>query len=917
MSEFIQFAIIGLATGALYVPFALGLVVTQRGSGVVNFAQGAVGMFGSYVYWNLDKNMPYAVAFVGGVLSSAALGLLIYILAIRPLRAASVLTKVIATLAVLTILEQVAVKLFPSGTIVVKSQLPTTPVTILGADVGVNLVYILLISMLLTAALAALYRYTQFGRATIASAENRRAVAALGFSPDTLAGGNWMLGGALAAVAGILLAPITGLNITLYTLLIVPALAAAVVGRLVSFPLTLAGGLIVGLVQAETSLYVPSGGWAAASPFFVIVLILVFRGGDRTLRTSLGQSLPRLGSGRLRARLVIPAAVLAFLAIQVLPLEWNDAMTTTIGTALILLSLVIVTGYTGQLSLAQFAFAGWGAWIAGLLAGQVGMPFPLAIALGALAGLPLGLLLGAVCLRMSGINLAIATLGLAVALQNVVFNTVPFGEFGQIAVPSPTVAGMDVNSIAYPDRYAVVVLVCFVLCALVASNLRRSRSGRRMVAVRANERAAASIGIGVTGAKLAAFGVASVVASLGGALLAFRNSSLVFDGYSPLASVSLVSAAVVGGIGWIFGSIYGALLQGGSVVGHLLDQFGGLSEYLPLIAGGLVLVLLVTAPDGLAYLDWKRISKVREKLRIPRKPDALPELPESTQARRVRPQQLTVEGLVMRFGGVRALDGVELEVNPGQVVGLIGPNGAGKTTLVDVVSGYLTPTEGTVHLSDTRISGSSAAKVAQQGLARSFQSVEVFDDMTVLDNIRAASEQHAPWRYLTDLFWPTIPRLTNTAAAAIREFGLERDLGRVPTELSYGRRRLVGIARAVATEASILLLDEPAAGLDDDEKAELSILIRRLADEWGMGVLLIEHDVEMTMQLCDHIYVLNFGKQIASGTPTEIRNDPAVVTAYLGRSAEPDEAEVALEKVPSAPPGDLPEPFQRKEVPAP
>jgi ABC-type branched-subunit amino acid transport system ATPase component/branched-subunit amino acid ABC-type transport system permease component len=891
MKEFLQLAVIGLATGALYVPFGLGLVITQRGSGVVNFAQGAVGMIGAYVYWWLDERTSVTVAFVGGILVSALLGLATYFVAIRPLRATPMLTKVIATLAVLTILEQVAVQIFPSGTTVLKSNLPTNSVTILGTPVGVNLLYILLISVLLTAALGALYRYTKFGQATVASAENRRAVAALGFSPDLLAAGNWTLSGVLAAVAGILLAPITGLNVTLYTLLIVPALAAAVVGRLISFPLTLAGGLAVGLIQSETSLYLPSGGWAAASPFFVTILVLVFRGGDRTLRTSLGQRLPRLGSGRLRLRVVAPVLAVMIAVIMILPLDWNDAVTTTVGTGLILLSLVIVTGYTGQLSLAQFAFAGWGAWIAGLVAADWNLPFPLAVLAGALAGLPLGLLLGAVCLRMSGIGLAIATLGVAVALDDIVFSNVPFGQYGQITVPTPTVAGLNVSAILYSNRYAIVVVVCFTICAVAVSNLRRSRSGRRMIAVRANERAAASIGIGVTGAKLAAFGIASFVASLGGALLAFRNPVIVFDDYSPLASVDLVTDGVVGGIGWIAGTLYGALLQGGSLVGQALDEFTGLSSWLPLVAGALVLVVLVSAPDGLAFQDWRRIGKLRARLHVPRKPDPLPELPAPTAAKRVRGRRLKVEDLVVRFGGVTALDGVHLEVQPGQVVGLIGPNGAGKTTLVDVVTGYVKPAEGSVDLDETRVSDYRASKVAQQGIARSFQSVEVFDDMTVLDNIRVASENHSTWRYVTDLFWPAVPRLAAPAAAAIREFGLEPDLGRVSAELPYGRRRLVGIARAVATEASVLLLDEPAAGLDDHEKDELGILIRRLADEWGMGILLIEHDVEMAMRLCERIYVLNFGKVIAVGPPAEIRNDPEVVTAYLGKSLDPPSLE--------------------------
>src|ERR1700684_492755 len=268
MNQFLEFAILGIATGALYVPLALGIVIIRRGTGVVTFAQGALGMFGTYIFWELSGHVPYGVAFVVGVASTALLGLIIHFGAMRPLRASSELTKVIATLAVLTILEQAASFIFPPEALTLPSELPITPVNIFGASVGENFLYILLIAVVLTALLAVVYRFTQFGRATVASAENRRAVASLGYSPDVLGAGNWMIGGAIACIAGILLAPITGLTVTEYSLLIVPALAVAVFGGLASFPLTLLGGFEVGLIQSEMGRYISAQGWAGASPFF-------------------------------------------------------------------------------------------------------------------------------------------------------------------------------------------------------------------------------------------------------------------------------------------------------------------------------------------------------------------------------------------------------------------------------------------------------------------------------------------------------------------------------------------------------------------------------------------------------------------------------------------------------------------------
>ena len=898
MSQFLQFAILGIATGSLYVPFALGIVIIRRGSGVVNFAQGALGMFGTYIFWELSGHVPYGVAFAGGVASTALLGLVIHYCAMRPLRASSELTRVIATLAVLTILQEVATFIFPPEALTLPSQLPITPVNIFGASVGENYLYILAITVTLTILLSVVYRFTQFGRATVASAENRRAIAALGFSPDVLGAGNWMIGGALASVAGILLAPITGLTVTEYTLLIVPALVVAVFGGLASFPLTLVGGFVVGFVQSEIGRYVSAQGWSGASPFFVLVIVLILRGNTRSLRTTIAEHLPRLGTGRIRPVIVIPAAIVTCAVIEVVPAVWDDAFSTTIGTALILLSFVILTGYTGQLSLAQFAFAGLGAWVAGLLASYAHVSFLLALLIGAMAALPVGLVLGIICLRTKGVNLAIATLGLAVALENIIFNNPSYTGQGQINVPSPTIGGLDIDDILHSNRYAMLIVVFFTICAVAVANLRRSRAGRRMLAVRANERAAAAIGIGVTGAKLAAFGSASVVAALGGALLAFRDPSIVYGNYSSLTSIQIVSQSVIGGVGWIAGTLYGGLLQVGSLIGTGLDELGpNVSQYLPLAAGFLLLAVLISAPDGLAYQDWRRIGQLRSRLGRPRPAPTPPVIPQIA-AHRVKAHVLAIDDLAVRFGGVTALDAVSLRVRPGEIVGLIGPNGAGKTTLIDAVTGYVRPARGRITLDDIDITGRTPTRIARTGLSRSFQSLELFDDMTVMDNLLVACERHDTLVYLTGFVHSRREPLTASVCAAIQEFALEPYLTQTPSSLPYGRRRLVGIARAVATEASVILLDEPAAGLDQNESAELGNLLRRLTDEWGMGILLIEHDVELVMRICDRIHVLNFGRQIAEGTPKQIQSDPAVIDAYLGQR---EEASSKAEEFPSLP----------------
>jgi sulfate-transporting ATPase len=252
----------------------------------------------------------------------------------------------------------------------------------------------------------------------------------------------------------------------------------------------------------------------------------------------------------------------------------------------------------------------------------------------------------------------------------------------------------------------------------------------------------------------------------------------------------------------------------------------------------------------------------------------------------VTPATLSIEHLTVRFGAVTAVDDVSFIVTPGEVVGLIGPNGAGKTTIIDAVTGFVRPTAGEMSLNEVRLNRRSATQRARLGLRRSFQSLELFEDISVEDNIRAGADTGDAKSWLTDLIWPGTHALPSTAVSAIHEFDLELHLQDLPDALPYGRRRLVGIARAVASGPSIIMLDEPAAGLDETESRELASLIRRLADDRSMGVLLVEHDVGLVMATCDRIIVLDFGQVIATGTPAEVRENPAVKEAYLGTAEE-------------------------------
>ena len=370
MKEVFEFAILGFGIAAAYTLLGQGLVLIYRGSGILNFAQGAFAMVGAYVFYELHfvVHLSFAPSFVIALLACGAIGALTHLLIMRPLRKRSALTRLIATLGVLTTLEGIAQIKYQANLTQVPSSLPSSPVQIFGISVPQQQIWLLGIAVVITIALYTVTKFTVIGLAITAAAENQRAASSLGWSPDVFAVLTWALGGMLAATAGILIVPIAGLLVTNLTLLVIPAMAAALLGNFVSYPLTLLAAIIIGVGQSEISNYVAQPGLSDALPFILIIVVLVVRGRSLPLRSQVLERLPKLGTGVVKPKaLIFWGGLVTIGFFTFFSQNLTIAITIQIIIAVILLSIVVLTGYAGQLSLAQFAIAGIGAYIAGLL----------------------------------------------------------------------------------------------------------------------------------------------------------------------------------------------------------------------------------------------------------------------------------------------------------------------------------------------------------------------------------------------------------------------------------------------------------------------------------------------------------------------------------------------------------------------
>ncbi|WP_131744832.1 branched-chain amino acid ABC transporter permease/ATP-binding protein [Frankia sp. Cppng1_Ct_nod] len=912
----LPFIIAGLTTGAVYGLAGVGLVLTYKTSGLFNFAHGALATVAAYVFYTLNVQHGVAwpvAALIAVFVSGPVTGLLFERLA-RAIDGASLALRVASTIGILLIVQTAAVLIY--GTAQdrrVPQFLPTDIVRIGGTNVTYAQIITFAIALAATVALYVFFRLSRLGVAMRAVVESPTLLGLAGTNPTRARRWAWCIGVTFAAACGVLLSPLVSLTGTTLTLLVVQAFGAAAIGAFTSLPLTFVGGLVIGVVGSIATKYFTTGvlsGVPASLPFIILfVILLVF---PKRWLAERSRVVPRTRASWTTPWQVQVTGGVALLTVLALAPSFADIHLTdwTIFLSLVMLflSLGLLVRTSGQVSLAHVSFAAIG--VAGFshLAVDHHWPWAPALLVAGLIAVPIGAILAIPAIRLTGLYLALATLGFAILVAQMFYTAdFMFGSLGLgLTMPRPHLPGLTLDS----DKgfyYLTLALVTITALGVVA--LDRGRLGRLLRAMADSPTALATSGNSINVTRVLVFCLSAFLAAVAGALGGMAQTTVTGDNYQPLTSLVYLTLIIitVGGEPW-----YAILAAGGLALVPSYVTNSDTTNWLQILFG-VGAVLYAVTPDSARGTPLALANALDRIFRRRPAPSPAPPAPAAAvgsaaaaatvatgrDTHESKPQQrpaerisakvaactLEVLGLRVQFGGLVAVDGVGLAASTGRITGLIGPNGAGKTTTFNACSGLNRPTAGRVLLDGRDISHRGPASRARLGLGRTFQQMELFDSLSVRHNVDLGAEGGlAGLNALTHLAATPgeTSRIRGATADALALCDLT-DLADTPvSSLSTGQRRLVELARCLAGPFRVLLLDEPSSGLDHDETRRFGDILLRIVADRGVGILLVEHDMALVRQICDYIYVLDFGKSIFEGAPAAVLAAPVVRAAYLG-----------------------------------
>ncbi|MDQ1700573.1 MAG: branched-chain amino acid transport system ATP-binding protein [Frankiaceae bacterium] len=984
-------ALLAMPLMAVYLLYATGIVVIYRASRVLNLAHGAMAAVPAYFFYSLTKHsVPAVIAVLLSVAGGALFGVVVNAFVVQRLRPQGPTAQTVGTVAVFALTVALLAKMYGTAPLIPARLFPDGVVPLGHTGLPYAQIVVFVIGAVMVAAMFAMFRFSGIGLAMRASADNRRGARLMGIDVERTTTIAWALGGGLAGLAGVLVGTTTNIHPYTLPLQVLPAFVAVLIGGMESLPGAIVGAAVVGLVQGEVpamssvpglSSLTDSVGFPQLVLLIVTFVVMIRRGarltgsqvrGEATIAASAKPATRR--SAKPRSRKGAAVVALAIVVFPFLPLPYSILADATLACFFLVaaLSVVLLTGWVGQISLAQAEFIGVGAFFTALLSNRfdIGFPLNLPIAMAVAAAAAAGL--GVVALRVRGLYLAVATLVFAWTADTWLFNQSWIGVDGGSASVRLHPLG-NRHYLPYFD-FNNITLVFLLFAALAGAvvyalaNLRESKTGRALFAIRGSELAAASLAINVTRYKLLAFLLSGAIAGAAGNLYMVYYGAITPDAVNFLASLFVLSIAVVGGLQSPGGAIAAAIVF--AALQEVFFRVHALGGFLDIVAAALLLVVLLGYPGGVAAIPARLgeisaritgsgvIRDVSARLRVPWsrlagasdrfseryertlaplrgrfaspgsyvdaldtlgragvEPADQPTAPSAAPVGDVvplwsgyRPSRrpvdeterpsgalLEVRGATVKFGGLTAVDDVSLAVRTGEIVGLIGANGAGKTTCFNVVSGLVQPVAGTVELFGEDVTALDVHERAARGVARTFQDIQLFPQLDVFDNLLVATHHRNGSGVAGHIM---VSRRTVAAEYACRErvrtvldfLGLAHLAHRQIADLSFGLLRLVEVARALVTGSPLILLDEPASGLDNAETDRLAQLLLYIRDELAVSMLVVEHDVRTVVGLSDYLYVLDQGRLIGEGRPLDVQRSRAVQSAYLGEETASEAA---------------------------